>query len=161
LVILPPSPDKAGFYSGFFPLDMDVQWNASWRMIMDHRPSVLIVGSNDETREVLQTALNRRGVHIYSTNHTLDGSDLTLKHHPDLIVVDLDHDNVNLDNLSPSVLENRQGKNIPIILLGTFRHRKPQIPDSEFVSKPYHYRPLIHRIEELLGQDTRDVVRVA
>jgi len=117
---------------------------------LDQKPTVLIVDRLEETRVVLQTALNRRGVQTYTAKHATDGAELTRQHHPDLIVLDLEADNVNLDGPIPPFWSDREDKNIPIILLGTLRRNQPQIPGSEFVSKPYHYGPLIRRIEELL-----------
>ncbi len=40
---------------------------------MDSQQSVLIVDSSEETREVLQTALERRGLRILSANRARPG----------------------------------------------------------------------------------------
>jgi hypothetical protein len=64
--------------------------------------------------------------------------------------LDLDTDDVNLEHATPPFWAGRADSVTPIILLGNLRRKQPQIPGSEFVSKPYHYGALIRRIEELL-----------
>ena len=39
----------------------------------------------------------------------------------------------------------------PLVVLATARRQADRLPSGEFVAKPYHYGPLIRRIEELLG----------
>jgi two-component system, OmpR family, response regulator AdeR len=117
---------------------------------LDQKRSVLIVDRSEETREVLQTALNRRGVQTFTARHASEGVELGRLHHPDLIVLDMEIDDVNLDCATPPVWAGRADNSVPVILLGNLRRNRPQIPGSEFVSKPYHYGPLIRRIEELL-----------
>jgi DNA-binding response OmpR family regulator len=121
--------------------------------ILEQRRSVLIVDRSEETREVLQTALNRRGVRTFTASHAADGVELGQRHHPDLIVLDLEVDDVDQEQCTPLFWASRGDNNIPIILLGNLRRNQPHIPGSEFVSKPYHYGPLIRRIEEILGSE--------
>jgi len=78
---------------------------------------------------------------------------------PDLIVLDLE-----LDRSRPEVLCSKfrgisDSEEVPMVLLGSM-HKRPSNPLGEIVSKPYHYGPLIRRIEEILGtvdRDSRDV----
>jgi len=121
--------------------------------ILDRQQSVLIVDRSEETREVLQTALNRRGVRTFTAKHASEGVELDKLHSPDLIVYDLEADDVNMERFGPSLWAQSQDSNTPIILLGNLRGSRPQIPGCEFVSKPYHYGPLIRRIEEMLGSE--------
>jgi len=51
---------------------------------------VLIVDPSPETREVLQVALQRRGLHTLATARVRRGMELARRHQPDLIVLDLD-----------------------------------------------------------------------
>lgn len=120
---------------------------------LDTNRSVLVVDRSEDTREVLQTALTRRGVRTFTARHASEGAELGRRHHPDLIVLDLEIDDVNLEGSTPTFWAGREDNNVPIILLGTLRRNRPHIPGSEFVSKPYHYGPLIRRIEELLKSD--------
>ena len=76
-------------------------------LILDHQPSVLIVDSSPETREVLGTALERQGVRILSASRAERGLELAREHHPDLIVLDLEVENSQGDNFRPRLRRSR------------------------------------------------------
>ena len=111
---------------------------------------MLIVDSSEETREVLQTALERRGLRIFSADRATAGLELARRHHPDLIVLDLEVEDVRGPKIprppSPSI---RGRIRAGLVLLGSLRRGAPPV-DGEFVAKPYHYGSLIRKIEELL-----------
>ncbi len=135
--------------------------------------SVLIVDRSAETREVLQTALEHRGVRTLAAGRTATGMELARRHQPDLIVLDLELDD------APDCLSAGQAFCLPVgqaflpakrqtgmsapqseyqphlVLLGNLRGWRDRLPEGEFVSKPYHYGPLIRKIEELLVSDTQ------
>ncbi len=117
---------------------------------MDSQRSVLIVDSSDESREVLQTALERRGMRTFSAGRVQQGVELARRHHPDLIVLDLELDDSGGEELSLPLAAQSRAQGVRLVLLGTV-HRRQTLPAGEFVAKPYHYRPLIRRIEELLA----------
>lgn len=122
---------------------------------MDAQQSVLIVDCSEETREVLQTALERRGLRTFAACEARQGIALARKHHPDLIVLDLELDNSAPDTLSAPFAEQSRSDGAPLVLLGSVRRQNPPNPqkpppEGEFFAKPYHYGPLIRRIEELL-----------
>ena len=113
-------------------------------------PSVLIVDRSEETRVVLETALEKRGIRALSACRVHRGAEIARKQRPDLIVLDLE-----LDRSAPDALYSQFGTDAdrdgpPMVLLGSMRITPPN-PQSEIVSKPYHYGPLIRRIEEILG----------
>ncbi|HEY4761576.1 MAG TPA: response regulator [Thermoguttaceae bacterium] len=128
-------------------------------VVLTQNPSVLIVDRSEETREVLQTVLKRRGVSTFIASHATEGEDLVKQHHPDLIVMDLEISNMDRKGAIPPFWASSQRENIPLILLGTLRRSEATIPQVEFVAKPYHYGPLIRRIEELLSTAPRNVAR--
>ena len=116
--------------------------------------SVLIVDPSEETREVLQTALERRGVRILATGQVKRGRELAQRHRPDLIVLDVESScGAGVPPAffgageSPAPQNQCQPR---VVLLGTFRRQGEVFPGGEFVAKPYHYGALIRRIEELL-----------
>lgn len=116
---------------------------------MDARRSVLIVDESAESREVLRTVLEHRGVRILEASAPQEGLDLARQHQPDLIVLDLE-----LDSSPPELpheLASHATHATPLVLLGTARRRKSHPHVGEFVAKPYHYAPLVRRIEQLLG----------
>ena len=112
--------------------------------------SVLIVDQSADTREVLRAALERGGTLIFDTDRADVGLEMARRHHPDLIVLDLEA--MPTDSaVAGGFGESAQASNTPIVVLGSARAQARCVPTGEFVSKPYHYAPLIRRIEELLG----------
>jgi CheY-like chemotaxis protein len=130
---------------------------------LDSQPSVLIVDHSDDTREVLQTALERRGCRTLTAGQAQAGLDLARRHRPDLIVLDLELDESGADDFPARFAEQSRIYGSPLVMLGSVRDqpggrcpgsvgaRRTALPEGELVPKPYHYGPLIRRIEELLG----------
>ncbi len=112
------------------------------------RHSVLIVDQSDETREVLRTALERRGMEILEASRAEQGLELARRHTPDLIVLDLEMETAS-EGLPAGFEAASSSGRTPMVLLGSAR-RDGGAPHRQYVSKPYHYGPLIRRIEELL-----------
>jgi hypothetical protein len=141
--------------------------------------SVLIVDRSEETREVLQTVLERRGVRTLAASEPGKAAELARQNQVDLVVLDVEscppdvvrvvtpaepgdsssETSVRLRVLPSSRPHAERGghRNVQphasphMILLGRVRKWRGDAPDGEFVAKPYHYGPLIRRIEELLG----------
>jgi CheY-like chemotaxis protein len=121
--------------------------------------SVLIVDQSEETREVLQTALERLGMHTLSAGRAERGLELARRHQPDLVVLDLEMDDMPADGFgSHDANETPESQYEPrLVLLGSLRRQGNHLPGGEFVAKPYHYGLLIRKIEELL-ENTRESV---
>lgn len=119
--------------------------------MLERKQSVLIVDGSEDTREVLRTALERRGVKIFEAVRAEQALELARQHHPDLIVLDLEVESnepgINLDGFHDEL----SSHSTPMVLLGSARRNQSALPAREFVSKPYHYGPLIRRIEMLLS----------
>jgi DNA-binding response OmpR family regulator len=110
--------------------------------------SVLIVDRSEESRDVLRTALERRGVRILETSRVADGLSLASAHRPDLVVLDLE--TVDANERSPAEFAAVAEDNGSTLLLLGNALRVRGIPDGEIIAKPYHYKPLVLKIEELL-----------
>ena len=114
--------------------------------------SVLIVDGSEETREVLKMALERRGVRTLATALAGRGVELARRHQPDLIVVDLELVDSSPADLSFLLAESSPGAPASLVMLGSVRRDDPPLPQGQLVHKPYHYGPLIRKIEELLAK---------
>jgi CheY-like chemotaxis protein len=156
---------------------------------LNDQRSVLIVDRSEETREVLQAVLERRGVRTLAAGKAKKGLELARQHRPDLIVLDLDLDDTPAEQFSAvpcraGILPGARVGGSPaghkpdrmpvlaeaaetpapqeepyqprLVLLGSLRGLRDRLPEGEFVSKPYHYGPLIRRIEELLARREGD-----
>lgn len=116
---------------------------------MDPRRSVLIVDQSSESREVLRTVLEQRGLKILEASAPQEGLALVQSHRPDLVVLDVEVDSASPAEVSSQFASRTGARQTPLVLLGTARRTMRMLP-GEFVSKPYHYAPLIRRIEQLL-----------
>jgi two-component system, cell cycle response regulator DivK len=119
--------------------------------------SVLIVDRSEDSREVLREALQRRGMRIFATGRPQRALELAREHRPDLIVLDMEIDPPGNDS-SAGLLQQSEVQQTPVVILGTVRRRGGP---GEFIAKPYHYAPLIHKIEELLGRGRPALARSA
>ena len=117
---------------------------------MDDRCRVLIVDAADETRNVLQTALEHRGLKTLTADRIGPGLAMAQEHQPELIVLDLEIDGGVADDIAAQFAEHSPPEQTSLVLLGSF-HRRKNTPQGEFVAKPYHYAPLIRRIEAILS----------
>ncbi|MGW8255916.1 MAG: response regulator [Thermoguttaceae bacterium] len=127
--------------------------------LLEPNPSVLIVDSSEDNREVLQTALTRRGWRTFTAKHAGEGAELVRQHHPNLIVCDYMIAKNDFNPTKPPFWEFRENQNIPLIILGTVPRKQPGIPHGEFISQPYHYAPLIRKIEDMLSSAPSGVAR--
>ena len=112
--------------------------------------NVLVVGRSEETGEVLATALGRQGVRTFWAARTREGLELVRRIQPNLIVLDLEVDDADPESVRADFVSRSPTTETPIVLLGSVRKGVKCASSGEFVPKPYHYGPLIRRIEELL-----------
>ena len=125
--------------------------------------SVLIVDRSEENREVLSTALERRGRRIFATGRARRGLELARRHRPDVIVLDLELEAASPEKVYARFARQSREQGTALVTLGRLRRdqstnasrrcpvgAQAEPADGEFVAKPYHYGPLIRRIEELL-----------
>ncbi|MCE9546634.1 MAG: hypothetical protein K8T25_14225 [Planctomycetia bacterium] len=122
---------------------------------------ILIVNGTEESREILRTALQLRGLEILEANAPADGLAMAQRHHPRVIVLDLEGDRADDEAVCDRFTAQSQDDQSSLLVLGNQRfcraaQRRPPIgPPTEtgdrFVAKPYHYAPLIRKIEELAG----------
>jgi CheY-like chemotaxis protein len=109
---------------------------------------VLIVDESAESREVLRTVLENRGMRILEARGPQEGLNLARQHQPDLIVLDLELESSPPE--LPSELAAHATHQTPLVLLGTARRHSTGPHVGSFLAKPYHYAPLIRKIEQLL-----------
>ncbi|MBL8825657.1 MAG: hypothetical protein JNM18_01640 [Planctomycetaceae bacterium] len=115
---------------------------------MPASPSVLIVDPSADTREVLRTLLDGRGLMALTASGAREGVDLAQRHQPDCIVYDV--------ACEPLPVEWADGET-RIVVLGKLRRQSEGRAGREFVAKPYHYGPLIRKIESFLNEARRSL----
>jgi CheY-like chemotaxis protein len=114
-------------------------------------PSVLIVDASADNREVLRTVLARRGLQIFEADAAEQGLELARMHHPDVIVLDLEPEQLDAETIRQQYSEEATGQASRLIVLGKVR-RGPTFTGGHVISKPYHFAPLIHTIEQLAAK---------
>jgi DNA-binding response OmpR family regulator len=124
------------------------------------RPTVLVVDPSDETLEVLRTALAHQGAEILSARRAEQGLDMALRHRPAVIVLDEDSESCWSGQLAAQFDDAARRNSASLLVLGAAR-RRHRLPMGEFMAKPYHYAPLIRRIELLLAQAQQAFARSA
>ena len=112
---------------------------------------MLIVDASRESREVLRVLLERRGARTFEAERPEQAIQLTRDHHPDLIVFDAESDDTAGGEPTDHLREFAVDSDTPIVILGKVRHPKVPSAAEEIVAKPYHYGPLIRKINGLLA----------
>jgi CheY-like chemotaxis protein len=113
-------------------------------------PSVLIVDQSAESREVLRTVLERRGVRILEASGARQGLDLVRRCRPRVIVVDLESEADGEQAVRQEYGAASVAHDASLVMLCSSPGRPPQRSGLHMVAKPYHYAPLIRTIEQLL-----------
>ena len=114
------------------------------------QPCVLIVDALEESQEVFRAALEARGVRVLTADEAETGLTLAQRHQPDVIVLDVDGANAGRRACDDLLAHSRRDDRQLVVLGKTCRSRDQD--RGLFVSKPYHYAPLIRKIEALLDQ---------
>src|SRR4029453_2915874 len=116
---------------------------------MSQPPSVLIVEPSSDEREVLRTVLARRGLRIWEAAEGQQGLELAQEHHPDVIVLDADAHHA--DEVAARFGAASTGERSSLIVLGRLR-RDGALSGTQAIAKPYHFAPLVHKIEQLAAK---------
>jgi CheY-like chemotaxis protein len=119
---------------------------------------VLIVDRSAESRDVLRTILENRGVNILEAKQGAEGLELLREQHPRVVVLDLEVDGDDLAVLRGAFEDESRRNESSLVMLGRVKganrpeHRDKTSAARHIIEKPYHYGPLIRTIELLLQQ---------
>jgi CheY-like chemotaxis protein len=112
---------------------------------------VLIVDGSEDTREVLCTALQRRGVPTLQASGARQGVELARQHHPQVIVLDSESEAADDEKICNEYEAESRDHQSCLVVLGRARFYDRSLPKDRIVPKPYHFAPLIRTIERLLA----------
>jgi CheY-like chemotaxis protein len=113
---------------------------------------VLIVDASAESREVLRTLLEREGAETLEASEACRATHIVRQWHPHLVVYDAESERAPSFQAWNDLGRTTTRNDIPIVVLGTAKRHIGPLPTGQFVSKPYHYGPLIRKIEGLLDK---------
>jgi CheY-like chemotaxis protein len=111
---------------------------------------VLIVDRSQESREVFRTALERRGWSTVEAAGAVDGLEKARRFRPQVIVLDVD-DHADSETACQAFQHESQRQHAALVVLGAAAPAAG-LDDVQIVPKPYHYGPLIRKIEQLCRQ---------
>ena len=114
-------------------------------------PSVLLIDSSEEEREVLRFALQRRGLRIFETDEAEAGLRLAKQHLPRVIVLDLEAAAADREDVQAQFDAASAEQRCSLVILGRTR-RYDALPPEQVLAKPYHYAPLVQTIEQLAAK---------
>lgn len=118
---------------------------------MKTAPSVLIVDASQESREVLRLLLEHRGATTIETDRPEEAVHLAARYHPSLIILDAESDKSPTGGPTNDLRDVATRNDTPIVILGKVPQLGGPIPADQIVAKPYHYGPLIRKINGLLA----------
>lgn len=122
-------------------------WQTEADLVPGH--TVLVVDPLDETHEVLRAALAHRGVNLVVSRDSNQALALARRHRPQLVVLDVETDASSAD-LAGRLESESATTATRFVILGKLKRQSAPDTVCHF-SKPYHYSPLIRKIEELLA----------
>jgi CheY-like chemotaxis protein len=114
-------------------------------------PRVLIVDESAESRDIICTLLQRHGATTFEAQRLELAVQLANLHQPDLILLDAESDRGTSGAATDDLRAVAERSDTPVVILGTLTRCRGRFPNGQFVAKPYHYGPLIRKIEGLLG----------
>lgn len=109
---------------------------------------VLLVDQSDESRDVLRTVLERRGVEIFEAPTARTGLELVRLYRPNVIVLDAEVEAAEDDRLRAAYDDELAAQPAEMVVLGNLRGFPPSA-GRHVVRKPYHYGPLVRMIQQL------------
>lgn len=110
---------------------------------------VLVVDQSPDSRAVICTILQRHGWRTLEAADAAEGLLLARQHAPRVVVADLEHDAVQDRDLCAAYASECRRYNTALLLMGVSRKAAADVPSDCIVPKPYHYGPLIRKIEQL------------
>lgn len=133
-----------------FPLE---KYQPDLETRIDGRCRVLLVDASDDNREVIGTALRRRGIDTIDTGAPQQGLEWARQLAPDVIVLETEWEKESGEEICRQYATASKSNSSRMLLLGT-RFSVPEESDeyTAHVAKPYHYAPLIRKIEEMIAQ---------
>ncbi len=125
----------------------DRQFAENWSKVYGVKSIAQQVGR----AELVPMLLELRGATTIEADDPQQALQLAHAEQPDLILLDADSDASDTGLPTSDLREAANRNNTPIVILGKLRRQQDQLEPGQFVTKPYHYGPLIRKIDGLLA----------
>ena len=113
-------------------------------------PRVLIVDPSEDARDVLRTALGRRGISCLTEATPAAGLESAKARNPEVIVLDLD----SLLSTEPGqddFVFTAKAQQSSLLVIGQPPRGAVDLPSNNQIAKPYHFAPLVNKIVQLMA----------
>jgi DNA-binding response OmpR family regulator len=121
----------------------------------DARRRILIVDDDPVVRRILLELLNNRYT-VVSASTGVQLPDLLLKHHPDLVILDVMLPWINGFELCRIIKSQPQAQQLPVLFLTGCKEKEDKLMGKEvgasgYLTKPFHAKDLYREVERLLA----------
>src|SRR6185369_6159086 len=117
---------------------------------------ILVIDDNDLIASMLRDALTEHGYEVFNAMDANQGYSMALKHHPDLIVLDVQLPDVTGFDLCRIIKGNAALRDIPIIMAtGTARSTDEKVKGfqmgvDDYLLKPFEIPEFLERVRAVL-----------
>lgn len=106
---------------------------------MEEGKKILIVEDEKSLREAVVEILRQKNFKILEAKNGLEGVEIALSQHPDLILLDLVMPVMDGITALKKIREDEWGARVPVIILTNLSATKEQIIEDMVTHKPMHY----------------------
>jgi len=123
---------------------------------MTDGPTILCIEDDPASRQLVQRTLTAAGYDVLTARRALEGIDLARKHHPDLILTDINLPDMSGHEITTSLRSDPDFANTPIVALTALGYgRNKDIAMAAgitgYLTKPFHVDELLDRLAFYLG----------
>ena len=123
----------------------------------EKKPEILIVEDDLDVAEMLNAYFSVQGFEVQTANWGEDAVQASLKHTPDLVILDIRLPDIDGFEVARRLRTNRRTQNVPIIFLTEKRARSDRLHGLElgaddYVTKPFDIQELRLRVQNALSR---------
>jgi PAS domain S-box-containing protein len=122
--------------------------------------TILVVDDEANIRRFLSHELTTRGYQVLEASGGKAAIDLTRKHHPDLITLDVMMPDINGHDVVAVLKNDLATKDIPILVLSIVEEKEKayRLGVNDFVTKPFTMKVLMDKISRLLNDAQKTIM---
>ncbi len=125
------------------------------RFVPRRGESVLVVDDSSTVRFVMSKMLHESGYRVLEANSGETGMEMALKHHPDIIFMDVVMPGINGFEATRKLRKNVETQDIPIVIISGNKQAVEQfwaakIGANDYMEKPFDRRELFYRLDKAL-----------
>ncbi len=123
-------------------------WKLTHLVKDKYKPRVLICDQDTHIRIALKDYLSSVGFFVEQAKNSIECIDIACIKHPDIILLDLEHPDIDGFNTLHSLRE--MGLSIPVLLFSSRENSMPFDKDTAIIKKPYKHKEIGIVLETLL-----------